>query len=109
MPVHPGSNYIGPGNSLDSGVPTNSIGLNALIHDTEYSNAKSANDIREADERFLIANYNTIPRSGLESFHKYVSIAGIGIKYGVESITGIIYPSLQVWVNERLRIIWLKG
>ena len=86
-------------------MPTNLIDFNALVHDTDYSNAKRASDIREADERFLIANYNTIPDSGLEYFHKYVSIAGIGIKYGVESLTGIIYPSLQVWVNERLHII----
>ena len=105
MPVLPGSNYIGPGNSLDSGVPTNAIDFNALVHDTDYSNAKSASDIREADQRFLISNYNTIPKNGLEIFHKYVSIAGIGIKYGVESLTGIIYPSLQVWVNVGFHII----
>ena len=109
MPVLPGSNYIGPGNSLHSGVPTNLVDFNALVHDTDYSNAQSASDVREADERFLIENYNLVPRSGLEAFHKYVSIAGIGIKYGVESLTGIIYPSLQVCLNAKHRIILLKG
>ena len=97
MPVLPGSNYIGPGNSLDSGNPKNQFDLIAYSHDNQYNNAESESDIRQADKEFLQSAYESVPLNALESVHKYVSLFGIGVKYNIESLTGVLYPKFQVW------------
>ena len=89
----PGSRYIGPGNSLDSGRPTNKFDSIAQIHDIEYDQAHSESDIREADVEFLINTYNSEAETPTEQFHKYVGLVGISVKYAVESLTGVIYPT----------------
>ena len=98
MPVLPGSNYIGPGNTLNSGNPTNQFDLIAFSHDNQYNNAESESDIIQADKEFLKSAYESVPFNALESVHKYVSLFGIGVKYNIESLTGVLYPKLQVWL-----------
>ena len=98
MPVLPGSNYIGPGNTLNSGNPTNQFDLITFSHDNQYNNAESDSDIIQADKEFLKSAYESVPCNTLESIHKYVSLFGIGVKYNVESLTGVLYPKLQVWL-----------
>ena len=55
----------------------------------EYHNAKSVEDIRQAD-RTAIKNFSKQALKG--SFGGAIGAAGIGLKYGVESLTGVKYP-----------------
>lgn len=86
MPLHlPGYNYLGPGTYDFSQKPVNEADKVAREHDLAYANAKSDEDIRKAD-RESIPKFLT---SG--SVGGVVGAAGIGIKYGVESVTGVLY------------------
>jgi hypothetical protein len=84
----PGYNYLGPGNPLFNGEPTSKLDKVARAHDIEYNLSRSAEDIREADLRFLSRLHNC------EGEHcaKYTAYCGIGIKYALESLTGPLYP-----------------
>ena len=48
----PGYNYLGPGNKLDNGEPTNHLDELAKEHDIAYSKAKNSDDINTADLRY---------------------------------------------------------
>lgn len=94
----PGYNYLGPGNSLNKGEPTNKADALAEIHDKEYSNAKSEEDIRSADRNFIGNQLKNIPSSLSEGNFKEATgsltgALGIGGKYLIESATGVQYPS----------------
>jgi hypothetical protein len=96
MPVLPGSRYIGPGNPLPNGDPTNNFDALAERHDYQYASASDASQIRQSDREFLSAVWEQETSNIVEGAHKLVSLVGIGAKYAVESGTGVIYPSLQV-------------
>ena len=87
--VLPGYNYLGPGNSLNRGPPVNATDGIAQAHDHEYHNAKSVEDIRRSD-RTAIREFSKQAFKG--SLGGVIGAAGIGLKYGVESITGVQYP-----------------
>lgn len=92
MFVIPGYNYLGPGNSINSGEPINSVDAIAREHDKLYEEARSPEYIRRAD-RIAIKRFATdfISRPRLGSL---LGAAGLSIKYGVESITGVLYPAM---------------
>lgn len=87
--VLPGYNYLGPGNSLNRGNPVNETDHIAQIHDHQYHNAKTVEEIRASD-RQAIKGFSKQALKG--SFGGALGAAGIGLKYGVESITGVQYP-----------------
>jgi len=95
--VLPGSNYIGPGNSLDNGAPQSITDHIAKLHDIAYSKANNEGDIKAADKEF-ITDTNTVIAEGFDkdpiSFGQAV-VANVGIraKAGIESLTGVKYPS----------------
>lgn len=97
----PGFKYLGPGNSLNQGEPTNRVDATARTHDIEYSTAATASDIRQSDRRFIGANINHLSESlqGNRSISETVGAAagtiGIGVKYLAESAVGVQYPSLE--------------
>lgn len=92
----PGFRYLGPGNPLDSGTPTNKADSIARDHDFEYDSATSKEDIFKSDlkaiGRFtsnLFTDLNPISRFG-----STVGAIGLGAKTAVERIKGdVIYPS----------------
>jgi hypothetical protein len=91
--VLPGHRYIGPGNPLNNGQPVDSDDAIAKTHDIAYNNAETAEDVRAADRKAIgefahDAYHNLNPHSALGA-------AGLGVKYGVESLTGVIYPSIS--------------
>lgn len=103
----PGYKYLGPGNSLNRGVPVNALDSAAKKHDeryhkiTEYfkktKNRKNfEQDIREADEEFLNEVSLIAPETTYDSFAKFLATGGIGTKYLVEKITGVIYPNPDI-------------
>lgn len=90
----PGHKYLGPGNSLHLGEATNEVDLIAQIHDVEYSLAKTDEEVREADKKAIESFWNAQDRgtgAGLLVDSGHLGAAGIALKYGVESLTGVLY------------------
>lgn len=81
-----GHKYLGPGNKLRNGKPVDEDDEIAEIHDHLYNKAKTQEDIREAD-RDAIKHF-----LDLNSAHGYLGAAGLAAKYGLESLTGVLYP-----------------
>lgn len=86
----PGSNYIGPGNDINRGPPTNEADRIARTHDIAYSNAKTQEDVYEAD-RTAIGSFGK-DFIGSSSGHALAGAAGLGIKHVIERVAGVQYP-----------------
>lgn len=84
----PGHNYIGPGTQDFNKQPVDDDDTIASAHDRAYSNAKTNEDVRRAD-RDAIRDF-----AAVGGVHGYVGAAGLAIKYGVESLTGVLYPKI---------------
>lgn len=90
----PGYKYLGPGNSLDEGEPTNSADAIARQHDIAYDRAKTSEDIRRADREGIAAFASDRNIFG-PTFGGIVGAAGLSAKYAVESFTGVLYPNMS--------------
>nr|QVW56792.1 MAG: structural protein VP1 [Phylloscopus inornatus ambidensovirus] len=100
--VPPPFKYLGPGNSLDSGIPYNDIDADAKIHDTQYSVAETKEDVYKSDSEFLTRSGDHIIEgiSGKGSISDTIGAAlggiGIGAKHLLEKATGSIqYPNIS--------------
>lgn len=98
--VLPGYNYLGPGNSLNRGAPTNQIDADAQIHDHQYNESSSSQHVQTADREFTNKAVDHIIEgiSGKGSIGDTIGgiVGGIGIggKRLVESLAGkTLYPS----------------
>lgn len=102
----PGYKYLGPGNSLNRGVPVNKLDSAAKTHDEKYHKIteyfkKTKNrkvfeqQVREADEEFLHEVSLIAPTTTYEAFAKYLAQGGIGSKYLLESVVGVVYPRTE--------------
>nr|QTE03808.1 MAG: structural protein [Phoenicurus auroreus ambidensovirus] len=87
--VAKGTHFVGPGNPIDTRPPVSETDAIAKEHDIDYSKAKTAKDIHDAD------------RKAVDAFRKQEGIlpkiAGtlLDTKRKVEeNLTGVIYPSL---------------
>lgn len=90
MPLHlPGHNYLGPGTEDFTKPPVDDDDRIARDHDHAYSVAKTNEDIRSADRR-AIRDFASVG-----NWHGLVGAAGLGIKYGVESVIGVRYPQIK--------------
>lgn len=109
--VLPGFKYLGPGNDLDQGEPSNALDAAAKVHDEEYTKIsqeykyhhdvkKFEQDIKRADEKFLSEISLIEPESTYEKFAKYLAQGGIGTKYLLENITGVLYPRPEQGIME---------
>lgn len=93
MPFHfPGHNYLGPGSDLKSGKqPVDEDDQIALLHDRLYEQSTSEEEIRKAD-------LDTIKRFGKSAlqgnWHSGIGAVGLGSKYLLESLTGVLYPKM---------------
>lgn len=86
----PGHNYIGPGNPSDNGLPIDKDDEIAQVHDNDYDNATSSDDIRAADVR-AIHNFGAdVVETG--NVHSMIGAGGLAAKYTVETVTGVLYP-----------------
>lgn len=84
----PGHHYSGPGNTLTDTKPIDKDDHLAQQHDKDYQSAKTDEDIREADREFIASNLD-LARKG--DTHAIVNTLGIGGKYALESLTGVLY------------------
>lgn len=100
----PGYKYLGPGNSLNRGVPVNKLDAVAKKHDEQYhkiteyykktkNKKRFEEQVRQADSEFLQEVSEIAPDSTYDAFAKYLATGGIGTKFLVETVTGVIYPN----------------
>ena len=86
----PGHKYLGPGNTIGTGEePIDNDDLLAFNHDLDYNKAKTVEEVRDADREHILNSIDDILKGDI---HSIISGAGIGAKYGIESITGVKYP-----------------
>lgn len=93
----PGYNYLGPGNPLDNGDPTNDLDAIARDHDYSYANAKDNVDILESDLEYSgrmmlnsITSFNP-----MEKMWSIIGSVGLGLKAIEEApftLTGTTNP-----------------
>lgn len=93
----PGHNYLGPGNLAvgegNSNKPVDSDDFIAAVHDEAYLNAKTKEDVYSAD-REAISQFASDALHN-QNWHSIVGAAGLGVKHGVEKLTGsVFYPRL---------------
>lgn len=88
----PRHRYLGPGNPLDNGPPVDRDDEIARQHDTEYEQATAAEHIRASDRKAIGSFGRDFITTG--NWHSAVGALGLGAKYGVESVTGVLYPRL---------------
>ncbi|KPJ17524.1 Capsid protein VP1 [Papilio machaon] len=110
----PGYKYLGPGNDLDLGEPTNELDKLAKEHDESYNEAQQEYDeainegknekeqkkiaqqkIKQADETFLKQVYQYTPTSKYDEAARIAALTGIGTKYLGERVLGTIYPRFR--------------
>lgn len=91
MPVLPLSKNIGPGNVPNPSTENWVDGL-AYAHDQAYGSAKSQADISAADSEFINQVLRVPDSNPLVAGHQLLSVLGIGVKKGFESVFGHVYP-----------------
>lgn len=103
MPVRfPYHKFLGPGNRAPAeGNDEDPVDVDDYIaahHDNKYHFANSPDDIRVADREAIHSFGEDFLETG--NWHSAVGAAGLGVKYGVESLTGILYPRLgKLWLR----------
>lgn len=117
----PGYNYLGPGNELEAGEPTNELDRIAQRHDRTYNEIQQEYEegikkgkkskevlkkiattrIKEADEEFLKEVYAYTPESTYDAAVIYAALGGIGTKYLGERIFGTIYPRFRARIDKK--------
>lgn len=93
MPVIPFHQYIGPGNSVNNGEPIDTGDAIAEIHDRQYASARNVDDIRQADRSAISAFAEDAIVN--QRYCSAIGAVGIGTKYALESLTGVIYPNMK--------------
>lgn len=97
----PGYKYLGPGNSLNRGQPTNQIDEDAKEHDEAYDKAKTSQEVSDADNTFVnkaldhIVNAINLKETPGNTFGAALGAIGIGTKQTIEKHSGVIYPSVS--------------
>lgn len=101
--VFPGYKYVGPGNSLNRGVPINKLDAAAKKHDEKYHKIteyyKKTKNKKHFEEQIAIADIEFVnevatfaPETSYDQVVKWIALAGIEGKHILEKYTGIIYP-----------------
>ncbi|XP_054265179.1 uncharacterized protein LOC128990944 [Macrosteles quadrilineatus] len=105
--LFPGFNYLGPGNEVYNGIPTNEVDEAAKSHDDEYAEVlkkyvetgdKDAafREFQAADTRFLQKMGKILPKTVTEQLGRFAGKVGITAKRFVEGWLGrTIYPGLD--------------
>lgn len=85
----PGTNYVGPGNPIDSGAPTSFVDADAREHDISYS--RDDTDIAASDTITANKFGDHFIESG--DITGLIGNVGLNIKKNIEGHTGQLYPS----------------
>jgi hypothetical protein len=87
----PGHHYIGPGNTIDDISPIDVDDHIAREHDIRYENARTQEDIHEADREGANEFLTDIIHN--QNLHSVAGYIGLKAKEGVERVVGVQYPS----------------
>lgn len=96
--VPPPFKYLGPGNTLEQGIPYNEVDEDAREHDYSYNSYKTVSDIEESDKDFIKKSSDHFIEGlqGQGSISNTIGGAlgavGIGAKHLTEKLTGQLYP-----------------
>lgn len=89
--LYPGHNYLGPGNPLDNGTPTDSADKIAQVHDTEYHNSTFKQDIFDSDKKAISAFRENLNKEF--TLPNWVGEKGLQVKHFFESnLNRTLYP-----------------
>lgn len=92
--LFPDHNYLGPGNSINNGEPVDTDDRIAQVHDIEYSNARSFQDIQNSDYKAIKEFSKDFIYTG--NYHSALGATGLSTKYLTEKIIGKnIYPIMD--------------
>lgn len=90
--LYPGHNYLGPGNPLENGPTVDTADAIAKVHDYEYHNATTQEDIFESDQRAVSQFANDFFHH--PNFPSLAGALGLSLKTGIEkNLTGVLYPT----------------
>lgn len=106
--VLPFSNNIGPGNSIQE--PLNAADAIAEAHDISYAKAKKDSDVLQADKQAISEfAYEAVQgKDPVSRFQAAIGAVGLGIKHGVESLSGKVIYGKQCPVEKGLLVLLLK-
>lgn len=90
MPHLPGHRFHGPGTRYLNRVPIDRDDAIAKAHDIAYANAQKPSDVRKADLEAINEFKDDVLKTG--NYHSAIGAAGLSVKYGVETLTGVLYP-----------------
>ena len=118
--VPPGYKYLGPGNSLDQGEPTNPSDAAAKEHDVNYTNLIEYAKQHEISQRDFTERVHQFDQSAIDEFerdwketgnwHSFVGKYGLKAKQAVEKLYGeAIYPRNpgKYILNDTLFLCWI--
>lgn len=97
---------MGPGNSLNRGVPVNKLDEAAKKHDEKYHKIteyyKKTKNRKQFEEQIQIADIEFVnevatfaPETSYDQVAKWLALGGIESKHILEKYTGIIYPKVS--------------
>lgn len=95
--VLPFSNNIGPGNSIQPA--RTRADFIAQGHDIHYKDAKKDSDVLSADREAISQFVHEViyPENPISQLQAAVGAIGLGVKHGVESLTGKVYYGKYVF------------
>lgn len=103
----PGYKYLGPGNPVDSGEPSNRLDAIAQRHDQAYTRISQyykktkdyrrfEQEIRQADDDFIAEVAQNRPEGIYDAAAQGAALAGIAGKRLLESVVGVQYPRVNL-------------
>lgn len=88
-----GSEFIGPGNPVDTNPARSRADQVAKEHDIAYGEAQKAQEVIAADERAIAGFREAYAEDG--NYHAKIGEIGLTLKKNVEKLTGILYPPIK--------------
>jgi len=101
----PGTNYEGPGNSVNRGLPRGHADTVAEKHDAQYFDLEYRYGHGDISQKIFEDEISNSDREAIREFNSGNTFGdvlgkdGLTIKHGVEKVTGQIYPSTGNYGN----------
>lgn len=98
----PGHHYLGPGSRRDPRGRRKPVDRDDAIaeqHDIAYEKAKTSTEVREADKKAILEFSSDAFHN--RNYHSAIGAIGLGTKYAVESLTGVLYPRISDETGKR--------
>lgn len=96
----PGSDYVGPGNSIPIEAAKNPVDQIARDHDLKYQEIQEKYRKGQIDKSSFVAEVKEADREAATRFaeesgiHAAIGKVGLDVKQTIEKLTGVLYPSV---------------